>query len=357
VTRLRFEARAQPSLALRLGVAGCSALLGLLVGGVILFFSGVNPLRAYGAILKGALGSSYNLGETLVIAIPISLVAVGLALAFRLRFLNIGAKGQYVLGAIAATAFALRAPPETPRALLLLAMGLAAALAGALWASLPALLRTRLGVNEVIATLLLNYVAVHLLSYFIFGPWQDPESRGFPLTASFPQSAWLPRLLAPPSRVHLGLVLALLAAVGVWVALRRLRFGYEARVIGENERAARYAGIQVARRVLVAAALSGALAGLAGMVHTTGVLRLLQAEIGSDYGYTAIIAVWLAGLDPLVALFTSFLLAALEAGGYQVQISMRVPFGIVGVIESAILFALLGGEFFLRYRLVRRNRS
>jgi simple sugar transport system permease protein len=142
----------------------------------------------------------------------------------------------------------------------------------------------------------------------------------------------------------------------VWIIIRKTRFGYEARVIGENERAARYAGINVVKTVIIAAAISGGLAGLAGIAHTSAVLRILQLEINSDYGYTAIIAAWLAGLDPLVAVVVSVLLAALEAGGYQIQIVMRVPFGIVGVIESSILFCLLAGEIFTHYRITLARR-
>jgi general nucleoside transport system permease protein len=350
-----IERRTHPGAGLKVGVAAASVTVGLLAGGVVLAVSGVDVPGVFAAIARGAFGSTYDLSETTVIAVPILLCASGLALVFRMRFVNVGAKGQYILGAIASTGLALHAPESTPRVLLLSGMALAGMVAGASWALLPAILKVRARVDEVITTLLLNYVAQHLLSFFLFGPWRDPESHGFPLTRSFAMNAQLPRLFAAPSRVHLGSLLALAAAAAVWVVLKRSRFGFEARVIGESEAAAHYAGIPAGRDVAIAACVSGALAGLAGMVHTSGVLHLLQNEIGSDCGYTAIIVAWLAGLHPLVAIPVAFLLAALEAGGYQVQMALRVPFGIVGVIEASILIALLAGELLHRYRLVWRN--
>lgn len=350
---LRFEKRDKTPVQLRLMVPVASVLLGMLVGSVVMLFARVNPLKVYGAIARGAFGSAYTFSETLVIAVPLILISVGLTLAYRMKFLNIGAKGQYIIGAICGSYLALFGPATMSRPLLLTLMMVLGALGGALWAIIPALLKVYWNVNEVIATLLLNYIASYILWYFMYGTW---GTRGFPLSKNFALNAQLPRILPPPSRLHIGLYFALAAAVIVWIIIRKTRFGYEARVIGENERAARYAGINVVKTVIIAAAISGGLAGLAGIAHTSAVLRILQLEINSDYGYTAIIAAWLAGLDPLVAVVVSVLLAALEAGGYQIQIVMHVPFGIVGVIESSILFCLLAGEIVTHYRITLARR-
>ena len=353
---LRFEKRDKTPLQLRVLVPICSVLLGLLVGSIVMLFARVNPLRVYGAIVKGAFGSAYTFSETLVIAVPLILISAGLCLVYRMKFFNIGAKGQYIIGAICGSYLALFGPATMSRPLLLTLMLVLGTLGGAAWAIIPALLKVYWNVNEVIATLLLNYIASYILWFFMYGTWRDPGSHGFPLSKNFALNAQLPRFLAAPSRLHIGLFFGLVAAVIVWIIIRKTRFGYEARVLGENERAARYAGINVFKTVIIAAVISGGLAGLAGIAHTSGVLRVLQLDINSDYGYTAIIAAWLAGLDPLVAIAVSVLLAALEAGGYQIQIVMRVPFGIVGVIESSILFCLLAGEIVTHYRVTLSRR-
>jgi ABC-type uncharacterized transport system permease subunit len=333
---MRFEKRSKTPLLLRILVPICSVLLGLVAGALVMLFARVNPLRAYGAIVKGAFGSAYTFSETLVIAVPLILISAGLCLVYRMKFLNIGAKGQYIMGALCGSYLALFGPATMSRPLLLTLMMTLGIIGGAVWAIIPALLKVYWNVNEVIATLLLNYIASYILWYFMYGTW---GTRGFPLSKNFAMNAQLPRILAAPSRLHIGLFFGLAAAVIIWIIIRKMRFGYEARVLGENERAARYAGINVFKTVIIAA-----------------VLRVLQLDINSDYGYTAIIAAWLAGLDPLVAVGVSVLLAALEAGGYQIQIVMRVPFGIVGVIESSILFCLLAGEIVTHYRIVLTRR-
>jgi ABC-type uncharacterized transport system permease subunit len=355
---LTFEKRESTPLRVRILVPLGSVVLGLVIGAVVMLFSRINPIRVYAAVVKGSVGSWYAFTETVAIAIPLILIATGLALVFRMRFLNIGAMGQYIIGALCGSWFALFGPPM-PRPLLLTAMMLAGAAGGAIWAVIPALLKVKWQVNEVIATLLLNYVAEFILKFLIFGIWRDPFSYGFPLSKTFAVSAQLPRLFAPPSRVHVGLVFALVAACVVWVVIRKTRFGYEGRVIGENDRAARYAGINIVRTVLIAAAVSGGLAGLAGIAHIAGYTRLVQQNFGFNWGYTAIIVTWLASLDPLIAIGVAMFLACIEAGGYQIQIAMRVPFGIVSVIESSILFALLACEILTNYRvrLARRSRT
>jgi ABC-type uncharacterized transport system permease subunit len=353
---LRFEKRDKTLIGLRVLVPICSVLLGLLAGSVVMLFARVNPVTAYGAIIKGAFGSTYAFTETLVIAIPYILMSVGLCLAYRTKFINIGTPGQYTIGALCGSYLVLFGPATMSRPLLLTLMMVLGTLGGVAWAIIPALLKAYWNVNEVIVTLLLNYVALYILGFFIFGTWRDPVSHGFPLSKGFPLNAQLPRILPAPSRLHIGLFFGLAAAVIIWIIIRKTRFGYETRVQGENDLAARYAGINVFKTLIIAAAISGGLAGLAGIAHISGVLHILQESINADYGYTAIIAAWLAGLDPLVAVLFSMMLAALEAGGYQIQIVMRVPFGITDVIQGAILFCLLAGEIITHYRVSLTRR-
>ncbi|MDQ7030562.1 MAG: ABC transporter permease [Ardenticatenia bacterium] len=265
---------------------------------------------------------------------------------------NIGAEGQLLLGAFMATGVALHwLPPETPRPLMLTAMALAGFAGGALWALVPGFLKARLNVNEIITTLMLNYVAVFWNNYFIYGPW---SLRGFGLTAQFPKSAWLPRLAdyaraVPAFRgltAHAGILMGLACALVLWVVWRRSKWGFEVRVIGDNPNAARYAGMNLTRNILVAMALSGGLAGLAGMSEVAGVVHRLQERFSPGYGFTAIIIAWLAKLNPLAIVLVAYLFGGLLVGGDEIQ-----PAGIAQMLQGTILFVVVGGEMLLQYRL------
>jgi simple sugar transport system permease protein len=222
-------------------------------------------------------------------------------------------------------------------------------LAGALWAFLPGVLRTALGVNEILTTLMLNYVAIYWVEHLYFGPWRDPMGMGFPGTAILPETGWLPRL--PGTRIHLGLALALLAAVLLHAALSRTRWGYEIRVIGESEKAARYAGMPINRTILWVMCLSGGLAGLAGMAEVSGIHYRLQQGLAVGYGYTGIIVAWLARLHPGGTVLAALFLASLLVGGDQLQAVMHLPSAVGLVLEGTLLFCVLGSDLFSRYRL------
>jgi simple sugar transport system permease protein len=213
-------------------------------------------------------------------------------------------------------------------------------------------LRAYLGANETITTLMLNYVAILLADYLVHEPWRDPQSFGFPGTMQFPDAAWLPRY--DTYRVHLGLLFGLIAAVILWFALRRTRWGYELAVMGDNPRAAVYSGMRTKRTILIVMMVSGALCGLAGMSEVAGIGHQLQRNLSPGYGYTAIIVAWLGRLDPRGIVAVSFLLAALLVGGDQLQLSMGLPSAVAPMLQGAILFFLLGGDLLTRYRLVRR---
>jgi len=328
------------------------------VGGIAIVFTRTNPLAVYKAILFGAFGNTYNFSETLVAAIPLILISAGLLLAFKMKFWNIGAYGQYIIGAMCSSYIALHVSQHSSGFVVLSAMCLVGLLGGAVWAMISAVLKLLWEVNEVISTLLLNYIALYILDYFMHGPWRDPSSHGFPLSKPFPDCAQLP-ILFPHTRVHLGLVFGIITTIIIYILIKKTKFGYENEVIGENPTAAKYAGINIFRNTLIAAGISGGLAGLAGMAQVSGIIHMIQMEINADYGYTAIIVSWLAALNPIASFFVAIILGGLEAGGYQIQMTMSVPFGIVGVIEGSILFALLGGEIFKTYKLVlgRKKKS
>lgn len=350
--RIRLERRLKPSRAAGVLVPLISLILALAFGGLILLATGANPIVTYKAMAVGAFGSRYAVSETLVKAIPLILCGLGVAVAFRMRFWNIGAEGQLAMGGFAAAWVALFLPgvlPDLPLKWLLPLMVLAGMLAGALWGLIPALLRAFVGVNEVITTLMMNYIAILWIEYLFYGPWRDPKGYGFPGTAPFPQEAWFPRY--PGTRVHLGLVFGIAAAIVLWLVLTRTRWGYEVRVIGENPRAARYAGISLWRNFLLVMLVSGALAGLAGVGEVAGISHRLQKGLTVGYGYTAIIVAWMGQLNPWGVVLVGILLAGLLVGGDQIQITMRLPAAVALVLQGAILFFMLGGVLFNQYRL------
>ena len=350
--RIRLERRLKPSKAAGFLVTAASLVLGLAFGGAILLATGANPIETYKAMVIGAFGSGYSISETLVKAIPLILCGLGVAVAFKMKFWNIGAEGQLAMGGFAASGVALFLPgwfPNLPLGWLLPLMVLAGFVAGAVWGMIPGVLRALLGVNEVITTLMMNYIAILWIEYLFYGPWRDPQGYGFPGTAQFSREAWLPRY--PGTRIHLGLVFALVAAVAIWIILTRTRWGYEVRVIGENPTAARYAGVSLMRNVLLVMLISGGLAGLAGVGEVAGISHRLQKGLTVGYGYTAIIVAWLGQLNPWGVAVVGVLLAGLLVGGDQIQITMQLPAAVALVLQGAILFFMLGGVLFTQYRL------
>ena len=327
--------------------------LSFVVGGVFLYVQGVSPIEAYGVILKSAFGSAYDLSETTVKALPLATVSLAVMLCFTMQIWNIGAEGQALIGALAAAATVRYFPMENS-AVMLSSMALAAALAGGCWAGIAGFLKARWSVNEIITTLMLNYIAIRLLEYFVYGPWRDPSSLGFPMTRPFVPSARLPSLWG--TRIHMGLYALFFLTVVMEIVLRKTRWGYEIRVLGHNTRAARYAGMSVAAGVVVVMFLSGAVAGFAGMCEVSGLQGRLQAGFSAQYGYTAIIVAWLSHLNPTLSLFVAFLMGVLLVGGEALQIGMGLPLSSAMILQGLILFFVLGGEFFQNYRVRLEKR-
>ncbi len=353
--RLYFEKRKTSSKKVLICVPIISLVISLILTGFLLLVFGVNPLATFSAMFNGAFGSSQNFAETLVKAVPLMLTGLGVSIAFRLRFWNIGAEGQLVLGGVAATWVALFASPYIPAFLLLPSVLLAGALAGAAWAGVPALLKTRLQVDETLTTLMLNYVAILIAEGLFYGAWRDPGGMGFPGTARFPQAAWLPRIYG---RVHYGLVFALILAVVLWFFIYHTKWGFELHMIGKNRTAANYLGVNIKRTILVSILISGAFSGLAGASEVAGLARRLQEGLIQGYGYTAIIVAWMAQLNPFASIAAAILMAALLVGGDQVQMMMRLPSAVGLVMQGMILFPLLAGSLFSEYRLrISRTRG
>jgi simple sugar transport system permease protein len=337
-----------------------AVVVALAVGGVVLAIAGGDPVRSYVHIFNAAFGSVGVISDTLVKATPLILTGLACAIAFRMRLWNIGAEGQFLMGAWGASAVVLAPllPAGTPGFVLLPVMMLAGALAGAAWAFIPGILRSRLGVNEIITSLMLNYVALLWVQYWVFGPWSE---GGFQQSKAFPPEAWLPRLTdlskAVPGvaglTVHLGLLFGLVAAVILWVVLERGRWGYEIRLVGDSPLAARYAGIDIGRTIILVFLVSGALAGLAGMSEISGVVHRLQDRISPGYGYTAIIIAYLAKFGPFRVIVASVLFGALILAGREIQ-----PSGVPAMIQGFVLFALIVADVLVRYRItIRRPAS
>jgi ABC-type uncharacterized transport system permease subunit len=354
---LRIERRLVTPRWMTYVVPVASIVVALLLGAILFAAAGVDPLEAYNTVLTGAFTSVDGLAGTAVKAIPLILCGLGVALAFRTLLWNIGAEGQLFMGAFAATGVALYVIPDASPLLLIPTMLLVGALAGGLWGLIPGALKGLLGVNEIITSLMLNYVAILWVDYLIYGPWRDPAGYGFPGTAPF-EAARFPRL--PGTRVHLGLLVGILAAAVIAFALQRTRWGYETRVIGENQQAARYAGMSLVKNILLVMFLSGGLAGLAGASELCGLTTpRLQMGLSPGYGYTAIIVAWLARLNPWAIVLVAFLFAGLLVGGDRMQIVMHLPRATAYILQGIVLFAVLGGELFIRYRvrIVRQEES
>ncbi|MDI3257020.1 MAG: ABC transporter permease [Kyrpidia sp.] len=317
----------------------------------LIALNGLNPLVVYADMVQGAFGSGYGLGETVVKAIPLLLCGIGVALAYRIAFWNIGAEGQFLAGAMGATAVTMYLP-HLPGPVDIPAMFVAGALAGAVWGLLPGVLRVYFQVNELISSLMLNYVAALLLDYFVFGPWKDPMGYNFPGTPMF--QPWQQLMTFGGSRVHLGLGFALAAVALYGFVLNYTRWGYELRVLGASPAVARYAGISIGRKILTVMLLSGALAGVAGMSEVSGVAHRLMYGVSPGYGYTAIIVAWIAKLHPVGLILASVLFGGVIVGGYSVQ-TIGLPASMSLMLQGAILLFLIGGETLSRVRIVRNG--
>jgi len=325
------------------------AILGALLAGCIFMLPmGLNPLLVYGDMIAGSLGSTLVLRETARIAIPLLITGMGIALAFKMRFWNIGAEGQIIAGATAASYFALFHYQNMPSPVLLVVMMAAAIIAGGIWGMVPALFKAKWNTNETLFTLMLNYVALEGLRYLQYGPWRDPAKMGFPVIAMFDTSARLPRLFG----VHIGWIIALLLVVLVYIYMKKSKQGYEITVVGESVQTAKYAGINVNLVFLRTMFISGAIAGITGFITVSGANFTISEDVTGGVGFTAITVAWLAKLNPAAMIAISVFLAVLQKGSGTIQTIYNIPSSVAQMLIGLILFFMLGCEFFLNYRLI-----
>ena len=350
--RLYLEKRSHIKALSRLPVLMMALLLAILMSFLVLISVGVNPIEAYSIVGEEIFFTSYGWQDMLVKITPLLLTGSAVALAAQMKLWNIGAEGQFHMGTFAVTWGALNfgyldAVTLIPFLLILSIIG------GGLWGCIPGLLKSRFGVNEIITSLLTNYVAAAWIDYHLFGEWRDPASNNFPITPGFSDSARLPFFF--DSDVHAGLFLALFVILLLTFILKKTLIGIKIQLAGGNLEAARYSGISIGLITLIVFASSGAIAGIAGFGEVTGVHYRLQQNISLGYGYTGIIVAWLARNHPLGILLSGFLMAVIFVSAEILQIEYGLPISVVFLYQGIILFTVLGSEIFVEYRLRLKN--
>jgi simple sugar transport system permease protein len=359
-----LEPRPQPSRALGLLSPVIAIALTLIAGGILIALMGRPPIEALRIYFfqpfeefwlwltlppEDAAMWLYTPSEVVVKAIPLALIGAGLAICFRANVWNIGAAGQYTLGAILGGWLALAAP-EGASGIWLAPYLIAGVLGGMICAAIPAWLRVRFNANEILVSLMLTYVAALLLDWLVRGPFKDPAGFGFPESREFQEGFIMP-VLMEGTRLHLGVVLAILAAVALWVMMGRTMKGFEVRVIGAAPRAGAFAGFSRDRTIWFVLLLSGGLAGLAGAIEVSATVQQLQPNISAEYGFVAIIVAFLGRLNPLGALFGAVILAVSYIGGENAQIMLKLPKAVTGIFQGMLLFFLLGCDTLIRFRI------
>ncbi len=350
----RLEVRAQPSRAWSLASPLLALALTVVIGVCLFIALDKDPVRGLQVFFWEPIKSPYALSELMVKATPLLIIALGLSVCFRSNVWNIGAEGQYVIGAVFATAVALQAGPDTSRGIVIAVLA-AGMLGGLLWAGITALLRDRFNANEILVSLMLVYVAVQVLNFLVYGPWKDPMGYNFPQTKTFERVTQMPRLL-DGSRVNIGLVLALIGVVGVWLFLFRTRAGYAQIVGGLAPAAARYAGFSSRRALWTALLVSGAAAGLAGALEVAGPIGQLTPYVPAGYGFAAIIVAFVGRLHPVGIVFSAILMSMFYIGGELAQSRLGLPKSITGVFQGLLLFCLLACDTLIAYRLTRSKK-
>ena len=351
---LKLEARPQPSQLWSYGSPLLALLCTVVIGVILFMLLGKDPVRGLQVFFWDPIKSGYALGELVVKATPLLLIALGLAVCFRSNVWNIGAEGQYILGAITAGGVALLAD-KTTGGWIVPALLLAGVFGGMAWAGLTALLRDRFNANEILVSLMLVYVAVQVLGYLVFGPWKDPNGYNFPQTKSFEAVTRIPRLF-DGSRVNIGVILALLGVVGVWVFLLRTRAGFALQVGGLAPAAARYAGFSSRRALWTALLISGGMAGLAGGLEVAGPIGQLTPYVPAGYGFAAIIVAFVGRLHPVGMVFSALLMSMFYIGGELAQSRLGLPKSLTGVFQGLLLFSLLACDTLVNYRLRWRSK-
>ena len=354
---LRLEARPQPSKWMSLASPLLALALTVVIGVVLFVLLGKDPLRGLQVFFVEPVKSLYALSELSIKATPLILIALGLAVCFRSNVWNIGAEGQFVVGALASGWVAMQAGPELAwmgRGIVLPIL-LAGVLGGMAWAAVVALLRDRFNANEILVSLMLVYVAVQVLSYLVGGPWKDPQGFNFPQTKTFEAATRIPRLFEG-SRMSIGVVLAVLGVGAIWVFLFRTRAGFAQQVGGLAPAASRYAGFSSRQALWTALLISGGAAGLAGALEVAGPIGQLTAYVPAGYGFAAIIVAYVGRLHPVGMVFSALLMSMFYIGGEMAQSRLGLTKSLTGVFQGLLLFSLLACDTLVNYRL-RLGRS
>ncbi len=328
-----------------------SIVVALLLGALVMGLVGANPLTAYGTILSGALGKKTAIRQTVKIAVPLLGCALAIAPCFKMRFWNIGAEGQITAGAVAASYFALFWAGRLPAPVLLLVMGLAGALAGGIWALIPAFFKAKWNTNETLFTLMMNYIIIGVVRWLQGGPWEG--RKGSQIIPQFDRAACLPKVLG----VHCGWIIVLALVVFMHVYMKYTKQGYEIAVIGDSVNTARYAGMNVGYIMMRTMFLSGAISGIVGFIVASGANNTLYDGVAGGVGFTSITVAWLSQLSAFAMVAISMLLAVLEKGAETLQTRMAVPTSISDIITGILLFCMLGCEFFINFQLIFRRRK
>ena len=327
-------------------------VLALTAGGVFIACLHENPFAVYGTILSGSFRSGMAVQAMIKIMIPLLISSLGVTVAFKMQFWNIGAEGQIIMGAIFASFFALFTP-DMPKVLLIIVMLVFGMIGGGLWGLLPAIFKVKYNTNETLFTLMLNYIAFDFIVFLRDGPWRDPANPGFSKIATFGPNAQLPTVFG----VHIGWIIAVILTAIVFIYLNYTKQGYEISVVGYSQATANYAGMNVKKIVLRTMFISGAICGIAGMTQATGSDWTLATGVAGGVGFTAIIVSWLAYLNPVSIFIISFLFAILEKGSSVVQSTYGLSTDCADVLQGIILFFVIGCEFFIRYKFVLRSKD
>ena len=323
--------------------------LTLFSGAIIFAFMGYNPFEALKIFFISPISNAYGVSELLIKATPLALIAVGLSFCFKNNIYNIGAEGQLTMGAIFGGGVGIFFH-EVSSFLILPMMIIAGGIGGALWASIPALLKTKFNTNEILTSLMLTYISLLILDYLVVGPWRDPDGFNFPKTRSFSESGRMP-ILFDGLRIHFGLIITLILLALSWFIYSKTMFGYQLKVSGYSPKAARFAGFNKNFLIFSAFAISGAFAGIAGIGEVSGPIGLLYRDISPNYGFTAIIVCFLGRLHPLGIIFASLIIALTYLGAEDAQLFLQIPASVGFVFQGLVLFFLLGADLLVNFKL------
>ncbi|RQO61906.1 sugar ABC transporter permease [Paucibacter sp. KBW04] len=350
----KLEARPQPSKLMALASPLLALAVTVALGVALFMLLGKDPLRGLQMFFWEPVRSAYAWSELGLKATPLILIALGLALCFRSNVWNIGAEGQFIIGALAGGWVAMQADAGSSRVLLVTTILLAGTLGGMAWAAITAGLRSRFNANEILVSLMLVYVADLLLSYLVYGPWKDPAGYNFPQSISFLAVSKIPKLIEG-TRLHIGVLIAAGAVLAMWVFMFRSYAGFALQVGGLAPAAARYAGFSSQRALWTALLVSGGLAGLAGALEVAGPLGQLTPYVPAGYGFAAIIVAFVGRLHPVGIVFSGLLMSMFYIGGELAQSRLGLPKSITGVFQGLLLFSLLASDTLIHYRLRRAH--